>query len=516
MPSSPIGHRIRARRKALGLTQTALAKSLDISVSYVNLIEHDKRAIGGALLNHMAEVLGLERSALDGAQERRVLDEMAEAAVAATDDPPDPQSARDLLARHEAWTRVLLSLHRSGVRDRQTIAALSSRLDQDPVLNASVSDMLASATAIRSVADILSDAPDLDDAQRARFDAILKEEAVRLSDVARTLARAFESAQADVSGLSAPEEVDDFLYRRSNHFPALEDFAERLGFGDRTDPATLAAHLEDRHGIVLRRIPPDGTGLGGPRRSILDAKSGHLDVPEGVPSTTLRFELARTIAAIEGGDAIRETVAGASDLASQAGRERAERALAAYAAGAVLMPYAPFREAAEALRYDIDALAVRFGTSVEQICHRVTTLGRPGDEGVPFAMLKTNAAGYLTKRFPLPRLPMPRQGGACPLWAIYSAMQAPGAFVARIAELANGERFLMIARALHPPVSAHGQPRPAHALMLACETVHADRLVYSDGLDPGGRADPVGTTCALCPRTSCAHRQETAIRIHAT
>jgi len=512
MATLPIGHRVRARRRELGITQTALAKTLGISVSYVNLIEHDKRSIGGALLNRMGEALGMEQGALDGAQERRVLDELAEIAAGATIGAagPEPESARDLLARHEPWARVLLSLHRAGMRDQGTIAALSNRLNQDPVLDASVNDMLASATAIRSVADIFADAPDMEGDQRARFDAILHEEATRLSDVAQTLARAFEGGQADVAGLSAPEEVDDFLYRRSNHFPALEAVAEGLGFADPADPAVMAAFLEDRHGITLRRVPLDGV----PRASLFDAEARTLTIAEGVPPATLRFEIARRLAALEARDAIDAEIADAPELASQAGRERAARALAAYTAAAIALPYAPFVEAAETLRYDIDALAVRMGASAEQLCHRFTTLRRPGAEGVPFAMLRANAAGYLTKRFPLARLPMPRHGGACPLWAVYSAMQTPDLRVARIAEMPNGERFFMLARATRPLASAYGQTRPTYALMLACEIVHADRLVYSDGLDlsAAGRADPVGSTCLLCPRADCAHRQESSIR----
>jgi len=515
MPSLPIGHRVRARRKGLGITQTALAKTLGISVSYVNLIEHDKRSIGGALLNRVAGALGLEPGALDGAQERRVLDELSEIAASVADgtDGPGPESARDLLARHEPWARVLLSLHRAGMRDQGTISALSNRFNQDPLLDASVSDMLASATAIHSVADIFADAPDMEGDQRARFDAILKEEATRLSDVAQTLARAFEGGQADVSGLSAPEEVDDFLYRRSNHFPALEAVAEGLELGDMPDAAALAAYLEDRHGIALRPLPLDAM----PRASLFEGQGRTLDVVQGAAPATLRFELARAIAVLEGADAIRAEIADAPELGSAAGRERAARALAAYMAAAIVLPYAPFHEAAEALRYDIDALAMRFGASAEQLCHRFTTLRRPGAEGVPFAMLRANAAGYLTKRFPLPRLPMPRHGGACPLWAVYSAMQTPDLRVARIAEFPNGERFFMLARATRPLASAHGQTRPTYALMLACEIVHADRLVYSDGLDLGGagRADPVGPTCLLCPRTACTHRQEASIRTKA-
>lgn len=510
MTMLPIGHRVRARRRELGITQTALAKKLGISVSYVNLIEHDKRSIGGSLLNRMAEALGIEPGALDGAQERRILDELSEIAATATHggERPEPESARDFLARHEPWAQALLALHRASVRDQGMITALSNRLNQDPVLDASVNDMLASATAIRSVSDILADAQDMDGEQRTRFDAILQEEAIRLSDVAQTLARAFEGGQTDVSGLTAPEEVDDFLYRRSNHFPALEEWADGLNLPG--DAASLAAFLETRHGITIRRSLAHHI----PRTSALDPETRILSIAESAPPATVRFEIARYIAGIEARHAIDAEIRDAPELATKTGQARAARALTAYAAAALALPYEAFHDAAETLRYDIDALAIRFTASPEQLCHRFTTLRREGAEGVPFAMLRANAAGYLTKRFPLPRLPMPRYGGACPLWVVYAAMQTPDLRIARIAEFPNGERFFMLARATRPPASAYGQTRPAHALMLACEIVHADRLVYSDGLDlgPTGRADFVGPTCLLCPRSDCTHRQEASIR----
>ena len=49
--------------RAQGITQAELARRLEISPSYLNLIEHNKRGIAGALLRRTAEALGLD---LDG------------------------------------------------------------------------------------------------------------------------------------------------------------------------------------------------------------------------------------------------------------------------------------------------------------------------------------------------------------------------------------------------------------------------------------------------------------------
>src|SRR3546814_19389113 len=72
--------------------------------------------------------------------------------------------------------------------------------------------------------------------------------------------------------------------------------------------------------------------------------------------------------------------------------------LANYAAGALLMPYGRFAEAAIAGRHDVERLAQRFGGSFEPVCHRLSTLQRPGARGVPFFFFRLAMAGKITTR----------------------------------------------------------------------------------------------------------------------
>jgi predicted transcriptional regulator len=179
----------------------------------------------------------------------------------------------------------------------------------------------------------------------------------------------------------------------------------------------------------------------------------------------------------------------------------------------MLMPYEPFLEDAVALRYDVGLLAHKHGVSFEQACHRLVTLRRPDAAGIPFAFMRTDPAGYVTKRFPLPRLPIPRYGNACPLWAVYTAFQNPGAIVRQLAELPAGDRFLFIARAVVKEQPLFGQHPHVVSIMLACDALHADQTTYADGLDLAApsRAAPIGPTCRLCPRATCRHREEDPI-----
>jgi len=57
-----IGHKIRTKRRKLGVTQVGLSKKLSISPSYLNLIESGKRKINVNLLLKLASELNIEIS----------------------------------------------------------------------------------------------------------------------------------------------------------------------------------------------------------------------------------------------------------------------------------------------------------------------------------------------------------------------------------------------------------------------------------------------------------------------
>lgn len=141
------------------------------------------------------------------------------------------------------------------------------------------------------------------------------------------------------------------------------------------------------------------------------------------------------------------------------------------------------------------------------------TLRRPGAEGVRFGFMRADAAGHVTKRFPLPRLPLPRYGNACPLWAVYAAFQNPGATLRQLAQFPGGDRYLFVARAVEKERPAFRMPRHFMSIMLACDAVQAGELVYGDGLDlsPAAPTTPVGQSCRVCVRRDCAYREEDPI-----
>lgn len=480
------GPKIRALRKERGLTQGELARRAGISPAYLSLIEFEKRAAAGALLDRIAAGLGVDRAALDGAGERRVAEALAEVAA----DPAFAAAAAplgavdDLAARHPAWADLVLRLYGAYREGARTVTALADRLNRDPFLGDGVHQVLSSVTAIRSATEILRQDADLGAADRAGFLAILDGESARLSQTARALLAFFDSEATRVRAATPAEHVDAFLLAAENHFPALEAAADDVAAGRRPGERIEAA--------LERRFPQAAAAA---------ALAG-----AGRPAESRRFDLARRAVEDAARPAVDRLVAESALLGGEEARALAAAALLRYAAAAVLMPYDAALDAAERHRYDVDVLCRLFDVSYEQAAHRLATLARPGASGVRFAFMRSDAAGWVTKRLPLPGLPMPRYSPACPLWPVYAAFRRPGETVAALGELPAGEGWLFFARAVDKP--APPGRRRLQSVQLACAAVDAARTVHADGLDRAAGTLPVGTACRMCPRSACDHRQE--------
>ena len=172
------------------------------------------------------------------------------------------------------------------------------------------------------------------------------------------------------------------------------------------------------------------------------------------------------------------------------------------------MPYEPFFGACRDTRYDIERLGRRFRMSFEQVCHRMTTLQRPGLSGIPLHLVRTDIAGNISKRFSLSGIHIPRHSGACPRWNVYSAFLNPGQISVQLSQMPDGQRYFCIAKAITKGGYAHNAPRRHIAIGLGCHVTHAAGMIYADGVDlsaPAG-AVPIGVGCRICPRRECGQR----------
>ena len=296
------------------------------------------------------------------------------------------------------------------------------------------------------------------------------------------------------------EEVRDFFHYCDNYIDAVDRAAEHFATpaGPRKDIAILAEELLRRHGVTLHYS--DNAEM---RR--YDPAAKRLEISARVQGATRRFQLLYQAALITQNDLLEATL----DLArfsTPEARDIAKIGLANYFAGAALLPYRAFQEAAKEVRYDLERLADLFGASVEQVAHRLSTLQRPGAKGIPFFFVRVDQAGTITKRHSATRLQFARFGGACPLWNVHAAFETPGKFLRQLAETPDGVRYLCLARDVSKPAGAFLAPVRRYAICLGCEVRHAHELVYSDGLDLKGRFEPIGISCRICERRDCHQR----------
>lgn len=298
------------------------------------------------------------------------------------------------------------------------------------------------------------------------------------------------------------EEVRDFFHYCDNYIDAVDRAAERFACpgGQRADPWQTAVAALDGMGIrVSLADMPSG--------AVFRRQGNHITMNAAAEAPTRVFQLLHLVALERQRDLLEATL----DLArfrSQAARDIARIGMANYFAGAALMPYRAFLNAAQAERHDLERLAHLFDASLEQVAHRLSTLQRTAAKGVPFFFVRVDQAGTITKRHSATRLQFARFGGACPLWNVHQAFEQPGRFLRQLAETPDGVRYLLLSRDVSKPAGAFNAPIRRFAIGLGCEVIHAEGMVYADGLDLSKPRifEPIGISCRICPRPDCHQR----------
>lgn len=471
--TSIVGLKIRETRRALGLSQTDLAQQMGISPAYLNLIEFSKRRIGGSLLRRAAECLELPLSELDGAAEQRLANELAEISAdqGMQDSGLDAKNIEQFIGRFPGWARALVNSYRSNQANAELATALSDRLRHDPFLSDIVHQMLTHISSIRSTSEILHEISEIEPEQRQRFHRALAGDSNQLSDVAQALAQYFDKAHTAERAATPAEEVESFLLSRRNYFDDLEAAADAV------------------RGYLTDAAAPDDL-----------AGEANLD------------RRALTVVDIHMAGAVQAVVDGQGKALSAVSRRQIARLLRRYSADALLLPAGPFAQSAEDRRYDLELLREFWRVPFHHLCRRLTALsGRDGDgKALNVAYLAANASGQTIDRRPAFDLPVPLYGSACPLWAIYRAFAEPGRVIRQVGEFPDQRRVLMVARARRTGRTGFDQPADHVSDMIAVPIEQADRIVYGDGLDLAGsaKAEPIGPTCRVCPRTDCEHRAD--------
>jgi len=221
------GSRIRERRIDLGLRQGDLALKVGISPAYLNLIEHNKRRIGGKLLVSLAATLAVEPIALTQGGAAAVVAGLKNAASNAPQIDVEEANVDQFLSRFPGWAALIEQQSDQLTEMERRVALMSDRLAHDPVLSESLHEVLTAVTSIRSTASILAQTPDIDRDWQRRFQTNVFEDSARLADTAQSLVSYFETmATENHEGAGTGATVEAFFAKNNYHFPELENDTE--------------------------------------------------------------------------------------------------------------------------------------------------------------------------------------------------------------------------------------------------------------------------------------------------
>lgn len=441
-----IGRNIRAIREQHQLTQANFASKLGISTSYLNQIENNQRHLSANVLLSLAENFSVDITTLSEDDSNRLLADMIEALA----DPlfggetPNGQDLKLVTQNAPAVAKAFLSMHHALRRAGEQLAELDDTLERSGALT-----------------------------EPAPY-----------------------------------EEVRDYFHYIDNYVHELDVLAENLAQSitqrGQKNVRALAEYIERKH-----RVHVSITNISSDERILrtYDPTTRVLKLDSRASESTNAFQIAHQIALLEHGDILRKIIADA-DFRSEDAGAICQIGLANYFAGATLLPYGQFLDLARAHRHDLEILSDHFGASIEQVAHRLSTLQRNGNKGIPFFFARVDQAGNITKRHSATKLQFARFGSACPLWNVHRAFETPEQICRQLAETPDGVRYLCLSTTVTKKKGGFREPVQRHALALGCEIIHASELVYADDLDIKGDEafEPIGISCRICDRANCHQR----------
>ena len=443
-----IGPKIKAFRRQLGLQANKFAEQLNISPSYLNLIESRKRKIDGNLLIKVSQELRVELS--------------------------------DLTSK----TNFNLENDVSELLDDQLFEDLD-------ILGPEVKDLVNTNPKIARALIKLGD-----NFKQKDHDIINKVENIS--------GKIIDSRKTSFPG----EVISDFLQENKNYFPKLEQFAnlifDKVQQNNRTRYIALCDFLKKEYSIVVKDIIPEEEK---PFSKIYNKDKKELLLSDYNTLETKKLHAASQIAQEGEMDEINKYLSN-FNFPSNESKRLTQVALLNYCGAAILMPYKLFHSECKKLKYDLELLQNTFATSFEQVVHRVTCLQDPKLPGIPFHMLRADIAGNISKRFSLSGIEIPRYGGACPRWNVYSAFTRPGVIQAAVSKMTNGEKYVCIARTVEKGIGRYGQSKSILSIGLGCEAKYAKEFVYTENLDTTDKKTeiPIGVSCRTCDRLDCSQR----------
>ena len=532
-----LGLKIKNYRRKLGLQAKKLAQQINISPSYLNLIESGKRKIDGDLLLKISQELRIDFSDLSLNEEIDINNSKKAIANFKSNQkisdfnlkigPKIKAFRRQLgiqankLAEELGISASYLNLIESGKRRidgdlvirvckelKINLEDLTSKADLNLENNISelLSDEIFEDLDILGpeVKDLVNSNPKIAKALVKLGDNFKQKDIEIVNKLENISGKIIDSRKAAFPG----EVVSDFLQDNKNFFPKLEDFAnlifEKIKQNNRTRYVALCGFLKSEYNIRVIDIIPEESK---PFSKIYDSKKKELLLSDYISLETKKLHAAAQIAQVGAAREIEDYLS-SFKFPTEESKKLTRVALLNYCGAAILMPYKLFHKECKELKYDLELLQNTFATSFEQVAHRVTCLQDPELPGIPFHLLRVDIAGNISKRFSLSGIEIPRYGGACPRWNVYSAFSRPGVIQAAVSKMTNGEKYVCIAKTVEKGVGRYGQKKSMLSIGLGCEAKYAKEFVYTENLNLNDKKTeiPIGVSCRTCDRLDCSQR----------
>ena len=443
------GPKIRRARLARGETQTAMAQSLGISPSYLNLIERNQRPLTVQLLIKLAASYDFDPEELQGKGEANTISQL-----------------REVFA--------------------------------DPLLSGELPD--------HSELIEISDAAPNASAAMIKLYRAYRESLDRLSGLSRLMAKEGGVAISGTARLPIVEMHETFE-RISPYFPAIERAAAKL-YKELPIGANMMASLQNwlhtHHNIAVQVLPVETMPLW---RRRFDKHSNRLLISERLSPADQIQEIAMEVAFLAEGGLISEEVEFLK-LTTDEARRLARFEFARLLALAIMLPYDAFLSSARRAKYDINILRSRYSVTFAQATWRLIMLAKHGQSAVPFFVMEIDAAGNRIRRGGTSGFPLTRFGGDCARLIVHQSFTSPGQIFAEQVISPDDARFIVVGRTIEGLRSGYDDRPQRTALLIGFDVAHYKEVVYGKGLiGPDARdATKIGPACRLCERAGCIAR----------
>lgn len=439
-----VGPRVRRIRNRLGLSQAEMAENLQISPSYMNLIERNQRPLTVQILLKLATTYQIDIGELEGGDVGETVGRLKEAF-------------------------------------------------SDPLL---VNELPSPAELL----DIAESAPNASRGLLKLYEAY-QELSARLSNLSGAIEE--RGAVASAASVSITQQVQAWFEENGPAFPDIEAAADRISerLTPRDDPfGAIKTRLREVYNADVRIVPhhvlPDD-------RARFDRHGLRVFLSEGLPHPERVYFSAVELALI-GEGAFLDDLTEKTGLPQGEARRLARMTFAHSLAAAILMPRERFQRAASGERYDTRALARRFSVLEGRVMERLAVIKPAEDEtGPDFACVITERAGSILKKIGGAGVALPHFGQLCARLPHFDALDKRP-FTFRTVAFSDENRFVTRA-CLDILFESKGDAPPQTRLTSLYIRESGAASVF--GEDAGfGHERFVGSTCRLCQRRSCAQR----------